>query len=141
MKNSKFYFYLNPHDEYKWTRCPKCDNKTKVRKFCLMIHYEEKSAKFHRMVSLNKSCKYCPYCDLIIAQKSEIDYFMDMAITSFGKRFKPESYLVFGTLPRSDWKRNQVNPMMPNETLELSSPFKDIWDFEIRPAGWYFEDE
>jgi len=31
-------------------------------------------------------------------------------------------YLVFGTMDRKDWKRG---------------PFKDVWKFEVRPAGWY----
>ena len=87
MKKSKYYFYLNPHDAYKWTKCPKCDNKTKVRKYCLMIHYEEKTVNFNQLISLNKSCKFCPYCELIIGQKSEIETYLNQIIPNFGFRF------------------------------------------------------
>ncbi|MEM7575704.1 MAG: hypothetical protein AAF433_22565 [Bacteroidota bacterium] len=54
MQKSKYNFYLNPHDEYKWTKCPKCDNKTKVKKYCLMIYYEEKTVNFNQLISLKK---------------------------------------------------------------------------------------
>ncbi len=141
MQKSKYYFYLNSHDEYKWTKCPKCDNKTKLRKYCLMIHYEEKSVNFHQLISLNKSCKFCPYCELIIAQKSEIESHLSQIIPNFGFRFNPDKYLVFGTMDRKDWKKNLKEPLNPGKALEIAFRFKNIWDFEIRPAGFYLEEE
>lgn len=141
MKKSNYYFYLNPHDQYKWTKCPKCECKTKLRKYCLMIHYEDKSANFHQMISLNKSCKFCPYCELIISQKSEIEAHLNQLITSLGFLFTPNNYFVFGTMNRKTWKKNQKEPLSPTIALENVLRFKDILDFEIRPAGWYFEGE
>ncbi len=141
MQKSKYYFYLNPHDEYKWTNCPKCDNKTKVRKYCLVIHYEEKSANFHQLISLNKSCKFCTYCELIIGQKSEIETILGQIVSNLGFRFDPGHYFVLGTMDRKDWKISQKKPFNQRKALDAAYPFKDIWDFEIRPAGWYFEGE
>lgn len=141
MQKSKYYFYLNPHDEYKWTKCPKCDNKTKVRKYCLMIHYEEKTVNFNQLISLNKSCKFCPYCELIIGQKSEIETYLNQIIPNFGFRFSSDNYFVFGTMDRKDWKKSQKESLNQGKALDVVLRFKDIWDFEIRPAGWYFERE
>lgn len=138
---SKYYFYLNPHDEYAWTKCPKCDNSTKVRKYCLMIHYEEKSQNYRQLFSLNKTCKFCPYCELIIGKKSEIESLLQQILTQLGKGFNPEHYFVFGTMDRKDWKKGQKEHLHPGKVLNLAYRFKDIWDFKIRPAGWYREDE
>ena len=38
-------------DNDKWSRCLTCNNKTKLRKFCLMIHYEDKAINFHQLFS------------------------------------------------------------------------------------------
>lgn len=141
MKKSKYNFYLNPHDQYKWTKCPKCENKTKLRKYCLMVHYEEKIVNFHQLISLNKSCKYCPYCELIIGQKSEIEHILNQIVHGFGLQFNPDNYFVFGTMDRKDWKKSQKELLNQRKALDLVFQFKDIWDFEIRPAGWYFEGE
>jgi hypothetical protein len=107
MKEPKYKFYLNPHDEYKWTKCPNCENKTKVRKYCLMVHYQDKATGFNQLVSLNKSCKFCPYCELIIAQKSELETYINQIVTNFGLKFNPNNYLVFGTMDKNDWKKSQ----------------------------------
>lgn len=141
MKKPKYYFYLNPHDEYAWTKCPKCDNKTKVRKYCLVIHYEEKSQHYHQLFSLNKTCKFCPYCTLIIAKKSEIEELLQQILSQLGRSFNPENYFIFGTMERKDWKKGQKEAVNPGKALDAAYPFKDMWDFEIRPAGWYRDDE
>ena len=33
-------FFLNPYEDMAFTKCPKCEAKTKVRKFPLVIHIE-----------------------------------------------------------------------------------------------------
>ncbi|MEM6297768.1 MAG: hypothetical protein AAF740_03665 [Bacteroidota bacterium] len=140
MKNSKYYFYLNPYDDYKWTKCPKCETKTKVRKYCLMIHYKDESVDANQVLSLNKTCKFYPSCELIIAQQSELENFLTQMIQEIGlPPFKSNSYLVFGTIDRKDWKKGQDGELSSGGILEVVSPFKDHWDFEIEPAGWYFD--
>ena len=67
-KPKKHYFFLNPYDDCAFTKCPKCDSKTYLRKFPLVIHVEPE-----QLCILNKNCKYCTKCDLIITKKSEIE--------------------------------------------------------------------
>lgn len=138
MNRPKYHFYPNPHDEYAWTKCPKCYTKTRVRKFCMMIHYGEKPLKFHRMVSLRMDCKFCTECGLIIKKKSEIESFLQQLVESWGMKFKPENCFVFGTMDMKDWKQSQQTPFEPSEALKKIAPFKDVLDFKIQPAGWYF---
>lgn len=54
---SKYYFFLNPYSDAAFTRCPKCEGKTKVKKIPLTIVMEKNKA----ILNLNKTCKYCPY--------------------------------------------------------------------------------
>jgi|GEM_PF-7009059 hypothetical protein len=36
----KYYFFPNPYEDCAFTKCPKCETKTKVRKFILLISIE-----------------------------------------------------------------------------------------------------
>ncbi len=141
MQKRAYNFYLNPHNEYAWTKCPKCDNKTKIRKYCLVIHYEDKPQNYHQLFSLGKTCKFCPYCELIIANKSEIESLLQQILQPFKREFDPENYLVLGTMDRADWKKSMKEPLHPKQALDHVHPFKNVWEFEIRPAGWYFDDQ
>ena len=51
-----FAFFLNPYPDQRFTRCPKCEGKTKLRKLPLLIHLQPIN-----LMALNKSCRYCPY--------------------------------------------------------------------------------
>lgn len=139
MQESKYYFYLNPYDEYKWTKCPKCDNNTKVRKFCLFLHYEEKSVNFNQLISLNMTCKFCPSCELIIVHKSEVEANLSQIIPNLGIQFNAENYFAFGTMDRKDFRKSQKEPLDQRESLKIIFPFKNVWEFTIQPAGWYYE--
>jgi len=37
----KYNFFLNPYTDAAFTKCPKCDGKTKVKKFPLLIFIEK----------------------------------------------------------------------------------------------------
>lgn len=47
------------------------------------------------------------------------------------------NYLVMGTVDRKDWKQGSQDLLPPSEIIKRMYVFKDIWDFEIIPAGWY----
>jgi hypothetical protein len=141
MQKPRYFFYLNPHQQYAWTKCPKCDNKTKVRKYYLMIHYGEKARQYNQMFSLGKTCKFCPYCELIIANKWEVEDLLAQMLGQLGKKFDPKNYFIFGTTDRVDWKTGMREATAPGKALEQAYPFRNVWDFEIRPAGWYFDGE
>ncbi len=104
-----------------------------------MIHFEDKTINFHQLFSLNKSCKFCPECDLIIGQKAEIDDSLKQIVASppFNLQINPNDYFVFGTLEKKDWLKIQKEKNTQKSTLDLVHPFIDTLDFEIQPAGWY----
>jgi len=141
MNKPKHDFYLNAYEFYKWSRCLTCDSKMKVRKFCLMIHYQENLGAPPRMLSFNKSCKYCEKCDMIVVQKSEIEEHLKPIIAQLKMRFFPEKYFIFGTISKKKWLTNQKFPKSPKEMMSSIHPFKEVHQFAIQPAGWYKDDE
>ena len=122
-------FFLNPYSDCGFTKCPKCDTKTKIRKYPLVIHIEPQ-----QLFLLNKKCKYCPSCDLIIAKKQEIESFLALTLNS---QLSLDDYLAIGTVERKDWVQGNKGSLSPLEIMERMYVFKDVWDFEVIPAGWY----
>jgi hypothetical protein len=127
----RHYFFLNPYEDQAFTRCPKCDGKTKVRKFPLVIHIEPR-----QMFLLNKQCKYCPVCDLIIGDKSDIEHLMAMSFSQVKPEILGNEYLVMGTLDRKDWREGNKNQLDPDEIWKRIYIFKDVLNFKVVPAQW-----
>ena len=123
----KYDFFLNPYTDAAFTKCPKCEGKTKVKKFPLVILIE----KIKFFLNLNKTCKYCPYCGLIIARKEELK---PMA-NAYG--VKVEDFFIYGTLPREIFKQYENRAMPYQEFHKMTIPFKNVWNFEVQPTGWY----
>ena len=128
MKESeKYYFFLNLYKEYAFTKCPKCDGKTKVKKFPLVIFIE----KIKSILNLNKTCKYCPYCELIIAKTEELKPIAE----AYG--VKIEDFFICGTIPREIYKQYENQQINSKNFNKMVMPFKDFLEFTIQPAGWY----
>jgi len=125
-----YRFFLNPYQDMRWTRCPQCENKMHQRKLPLVIHVDPMY-----LLSLNKTCRYCPHCDLLIAHQDDVEHFL----ASFFMEQKPEvignDYLVIGTLDRAVWKRGTQQPLNLQETLEALHDFKEVITFKVT-GGW-----
>lgn len=126
----RHYFFLNPYDDAAFTKCPKCESKTKIRKFPLVIHIDPQ-----QLFLLNKQCRYCTRCDLIIARKSELESLMAAAFEKLKPQIIGNDYLVMGVAERSDWQEGRKAEMSQGETIERMLVFKDVWNFELVPAG------
>ena len=64
----RYRFFLNPYADARFMKCPQCVGKTRQRKLPLVIHIDPL-----QLVSLNKTCGYCPRCDLLIAHRDELE--------------------------------------------------------------------
>lgn len=132
----RHYFFLNPYDDAAFTKCPKCESKTKIRKFPLVIHIDPQ-----QLLILNKKCRYCIKCDLIITRKSELEALMAAVLEHSNPQIIGNDYLVMGVAEKSDWQEGRKGEMSQGETIERMSVFKDVWNFELVPAGWYRDHE
>lgn len=124
-------FFLNPYEDAAFTKCPKCEAKTKVRKFPLVIHIET-----DQLFVLNKQCRYCIGCDLIIARRSEVESLMAAAFETRNPAIIRNEYAVMGTLPREVWRSGNNGGTRMADALDHTHIFKDVWQFELVGGGW-----
>jgi hypothetical protein len=124
-------FILNPYTDARFTRCPICDNKTKQRKFALLIHVEPQNP-----VVMGKTCRYCPACDLIIAHKDEVDAQLAGLFRQRNPALVGNDYMVLGTVEREIWREGLKHPKTIAEMLEHLHDFKEVRDIKYKPAAW-----
>ena len=128
---TRHYFFLNPYKNEAFTICPQCRGKTKLRKYPLVIHIEPR-----QLFSLNKTCKYCEKCDLIIGKQSEIEDLMSACCEKLDPAIIGNDYVVVGTFDKSDWRQYSKKTTYPEETVDKVYIFKDVKHFEIIQGGW-----
>ena len=131
-RRKKYRFFLNPYQDLVFTKCPKCDTKTKPRKIPLVIHIEPR-----QLFVLNKTCRFCPYCELIIAKQAELESLMSAYFEKQNPALVGNKYLVFGTVEKREWKEGNKGQLTPNTLLKQACIFRDVWNFDVKPAGWY----
>ena len=93
-------FFLNPYEDARFTSSPQYINKMHQRKLPLFIHVDPMQP-----VTLNKTCRYCPHCDLLIAHRNEIEDVLTGIFTTLNPEIVGNDYLVIGTVDRATWKR------------------------------------
>ncbi len=121
----RYRFFLNPYPDVRFTSCPKCGNRTKQRKLPLVIHVDPLNP-----VAINKTCRYCPACDLLIAHKDEIEQQLALLFARIDPTLMGNDYLVIGTQDRADWRRGMKTPLTIQEMLDSLHDFEEMLRFE-----------
>ena len=132
MKDMKrrHYFFLNPYEDCAFTKCPQCNAKTKVRKFPLVIHIDPQ-----QLFLMNKMCKYCVDCDLIITKQSEVEHLLTERFLEVDPGIIGNDYIVMGTLDKKDWRNRDKDADDPAKTIRKMYVFQNHLNFELVPAG------
>ena len=86
-------------------------------------------------MTMNKTCRYCPDCDLLIAHQDEIEDILVRAFTKLNPEIAGNNYLVIGTVERDTWKRTMQSHLPTQVTLDALHDFKDVVSF-IPTGGW-----
>ena len=128
----RYAFILNPYEDARFSKCPKCEKLTYPRKFALLIHVDG-----YGPFVLGKTCKYCSKCELIIAHKDELEAVLAAQFSLLKPEVIGNEYLVVGTVDRAFWKAGMAQAPAFGETLEHTADIKTYLDVEYRPAGWY----
>ncbi len=126
----QYRFFLNPYQDVRFTSCPQCDNKMHQRKLPLVIHVDPMN-----LLSLNKTCRYCPHCDLLIAHQDDVEHVLASIFTQQKPEVVGNEYLVLGTLDKPVWKRGTQQQMTLQEMLEALHDFKEVVTFKLT-GGW-----
>ena len=126
----RYSFVLNPYSGERFTRCPRCEAKTRVRKIPLVIHIDSVG-----LVMLRKTCRLCVVCEMLIAHQAEIDPLVD----SLGDHRVPASqqreYLVLGTVESKTWRRGTSSRVMADELIGHVADFKEYMRIDCTPGG------
>jgi hypothetical protein len=125
-----YRFFLNPYTDARFTSCPQCGGKTRIRKLPLVIHIDQGA-----MMALNKTCKFCPYCDLLIAHQDEIEGLLAAYFGQNAPDVVGNDYLVIGTEDRDAWRLGMRTPLSSQEMLEHLHDFRDYVTF-TPPPRW-----
>lgn len=126
-------FFLNPYDDAAFTRCPRCATApTKVRKVYLAVHVEPRSLNV-----LNKSCRLCERCDLLIVKQSKLESLLAYAVGRHSPQLIGNDYLVLGTLDRADGRQVKAGDKTPVWAIERTHIFREVLRFEPAPSWVY----
>jgi hypothetical protein len=124
----RYDFFLNPYQDLRFTSCPRCGGKTKLRKLPLVIHLDGQL-----LVGLNKACRYCPHCDLLIAHQDELEAQLVGHFHERNPNPNRNDYLVVGTVDRPVWQRGNRGDLTIPEMIDSLHDFKDYVRFERAP--------
>ncbi len=131
----RYLFALNPHANYRASRCPECDGLTYPRKFALLIHAEP-----HYPLAMGFTCRYCPKCELIIAYQDELEAQLAALFQERDSSVMGNDYFVLGTVDLKAWQASLSAPKPIAEILEHAADFKTYVTIEYFPGGWYPKD-
>ncbi|MCJ7701459.1 MAG: hypothetical protein MUO62_07750 [Anaerolineales bacterium] len=131
-----YRFILNPYDDVRFSTCPGCGQRTLLRKVPLVVHVDPLNP-----VLLNKRCRYCPPCDLLIAHQDELEHSLVLTFREGTPEVIGNDYLVLGTVDKATWRKQQKEPIPMARMLAYVHRFKDNLTLSHTPAGWYSEDQ
>jgi Flp pilus assembly protein TadD len=120
----RYRFFLNPYRDERFTTCPRCNLKTRPRKFTLVIHVDPIYP-----LTLDKICRYCYHCDLVIAHQDQIEEQLVAHFTTFNPVIIGNDYLVIGTLNWTEWK-HEKGQLSTQEMIEHLHDFKEVVTFK-----------
>jgi hypothetical protein len=128
----RYAFVLNPHAEAGFTKCPRCEAKTHVRKLSLVIHVED-----FGLVLLGKTCRLCLGCETLVAHQADLDKLIGIAVAGSDS----PKYVVLGTVDRRVWRRGLEGRVALQEVVQQMADFKTYLRVDLTPAGWYPKSE
>jgi hypothetical protein len=123
-------FFLNPYEDERFTRCPECEQPTRVHKKPFLIHIDPDV-----LLLLNMRGRYCPACDVLILHQNVVE---DLLVRTFAQR-RPgiigNDYLILGTVELAFWRKHRgeasVGPAFDNlhdfERVVIYEPMRPRW--------------
>jgi len=102
-----------------------------VRKVPLVVVVEPKQP-----VALNKTCRYCKHCDLLMARQAEVEALLVVALEKTCPHVIGHPYTVIGTLDREDWRDGSRARCPAAEIFRRTHVFEDFLHFGYEPGGW-----
>jgi hypothetical protein len=128
----RYSFLLNPLVRERFTRCPGCDARTRIRKLPLVIHVAHIDGP--RLMLLNKTCRLCALCETLVVDRADLEHVINGTELSAGVR--PPDYVVLGTIDRRVWRRGLAGDAQLADVREHMADFKRYLRVDVTPAHW-----
>lgn len=127
----RYRFFLNPYRDVRHsTGCPGCGQKLRQRTLPLAIHVDGWG-----IAVINKTCRYCPGCELLIAHEDELRSIIDQLESGLEPTAVGRPFFVVGTLDRDAWRRGIDEPLSTDETLAAMHEFCGYDNYKL-VGGW-----
>ncbi len=126
----RYSFVLNAQTEVRFTTCPGCQAKTRLRKLPLAIHAEGVG-----LFILRKSCRMCVACDMLIVHQDELEPIITARLRGEGAS-RPLDYLVLGTVESQVWRRGLTGGVSFGELVRNMADFRRHMQIEQIGRGW-----
>lgn len=127
----RYSFALNPYPDARFTTCPGCEMKTRVRKLPLVIHVEGLG-----LFVLRKTCRLCVACDMVILHQDELEPLIETRLRNAKSSSRPLDYLVLGTVDSHVWRRGLAGGVTFEEMLRSMADFKRYLQIEQTGRRW-----
>ena len=127
----RYTFALNPYQETRLSKCPRCDRATYPRKFPLLIHVDD----FGPLV-LGKTCRYCSRCELIIAHQDELEGVLAELFSERAPQVIGNRYFVLGTVERKAWREGLDKDGRLEAIRPHAADIKKYVELKYEPARW-----
>lgn len=127
----RYSFALNPYEDVRFSKCPKCDRATYNRKFPLLIHID----KFGPLV-LGKTCRYCSKCEFIIAHQDELEPILTAMLSERAPAMVGNEYFVLGTVDKKTWRQGLETEGSTEEIRGHTADIKKYVELTYVPAHW-----
>jgi hypothetical protein len=125
----RYSFALNRYTGVRFTTCPGCEAKTRVRKIPLVVHIDG-----HGLLLLRKTCRLCVSCDLLLVHQDEIEPLIARSVDRGTEH--PSEYLILGTVEPRAWRRGLSGGVTIDDLVQHMSDFKAHMQIGYTPGGW-----
>jgi hypothetical protein len=133
----RYSFMLNPYPDHKVSRCIVCSHKTGQRKLPLLVHIDPM-----HLIALNYTCRYCRYCDLLVASKPEIEHLLTELFRQHDPEVIGNRYLIIGTVKKAIWRNGLEQPQNIDDMLPHVSDFAKCYqEPRLTRPGYYRADQ
>lgn len=128
----RYAFILNPHLNFRCTKCPQCEEANRLRKFPLLIHVERIG-----LITLGMTTRFCPTCDVVIAHQDKLEAELANHFDKNGFKVGDTGYFVIGTVDRRTWRKGlQGSGLTHDELQRHTADFRKYLTLEVDPGGW-----
>lgn len=128
----RYAFVLHTDVRDRFTRCPRCRARTRLRKLALVIHVEHPAGA--RLAMLGKTCRLCVMCEVLIAHEQELTPLL--RASGVATTNAAPDYLVLGTVAAPVWRSGIAHGVSLEAVRESMADFKQYLRVDVIPGGW-----